>query len=97
MHCLCMLAVIHFVQFVLIKGTYTMCLRLETKQKLFSGRGLVSPELPRSHQNLEQIISPGTRWLTRWNKEVELLVKIVYFGLTTGRGDTLILTKSLPV
>jgi peroxin-10 len=28
----------------------------------------------------------GTRWLTRWNKEVDLLVKLVYYGFTTGRG-----------
>ncbi|KAF8887782.1 Pex12 amino terminal region-domain-containing protein [Infundibulicybe gibba] len=28
----------------------------------------------------------GTRWLTRWDREVELLVKVVYYGLTTGRG-----------
>ncbi|KAF7986236.1 hypothetical protein HWV62_38695 [Athelia sp. TMB] len=27
----------------------------------------------------------GTRWLTRWDKEVELLVKLGYYGLTTGR------------
>jgi hypothetical protein len=28
----------------------------------------------------------GTRWLTRWDKEVDLLVKLVYYGFTTGRG-----------
>ncbi|KAJ7596605.1 Pex12 amino terminal region-domain-containing protein, partial [Mycena floridula] len=27
----------------------------------------------------------GTRWLTRWDKETALLVKLVYYGLTTGR------------
>ncbi|KAG5735672.1 hypothetical protein E4T56_gene6400 [Termitomyces sp. T112] len=27
----------------------------------------------------------GTRWLTRWDKEVELLVKLAYYGITTGR------------
>ncbi|TDL28878.1 hypothetical protein BD410DRAFT_781435 [Rickenella mellea] len=27
----------------------------------------------------------GTRWLTRWDKEVELSAKLVYYGLTTGR------------
>jgi len=31
-------------------------------------------------------VVPGTRWLTRWDKEVELLVKLGYYGLTTGRG-----------
>ncbi|KAL0950612.1 hypothetical protein HGRIS_007403 [Hohenbuehelia grisea] len=27
----------------------------------------------------------GTRWLSRWDKEVDLLVKLLYYGLTTGR------------
>jgi hypothetical protein len=27
------------------------------------------------------------RRLTRWDKEVELLVKLGYYGLTTGRGE----------
>ncbi|KAF7306490.1 Peroxisome assembly protein PER8 [Mycena indigotica] len=27
----------------------------------------------------------GTRWLSRWEKEVNLLVKLVYYGLTTVR------------
>ncbi|KAF7319891.1 Peroxisome assembly protein PER8 [Mycena kentingensis (nom. inval.)] len=27
----------------------------------------------------------GTRWLNRWDKEVDLLVKLVYYGLTTAR------------
>ncbi|KIM84644.1 hypothetical protein PILCRDRAFT_67658 [Piloderma croceum F 1598] len=27
----------------------------------------------------------GTRWLTQWDKEIELLVKLGYYGLTTGR------------
>ncbi|KAI0733969.1 Pex12 amino terminal region-domain-containing protein [Fomitopsis betulina] len=28
----------------------------------------------------------GTRWLSRWDKEVELCIKLLYFGLTVGRG-----------
>ena len=28
----------------------------------------------------------GTRWLTRFDKEVELFVRLVYEALTTGRG-----------
>lgn len=28
----------------------------------------------------------GTRWLTRWDKEVELGVKLMYYGLSVGRG-----------
>ena len=28
----------------------------------------------------------GTRWLSRWDKEVELWTKLLYFGLTVGRG-----------
>jgi hypothetical protein len=28
----------------------------------------------------------GTRWLTRWSLEVELLAKLAYYGLTTLRG-----------
>ncbi|KAF9535766.1 peroxisome assembly protein per8 [Crepidotus variabilis] len=27
----------------------------------------------------------GTRWLSRWDKELDLLIKLCYFGLTTGR------------
>ena len=30
---------------------------------------------------------PGTRWLTRWEKEVDLIVKLAYYGLTTGLGQ----------
>ncbi|KXN87554.1 Peroxisome biogenesis factor 10, partial [Leucoagaricus sp. SymC.cos] len=29
----------------------------------------------------------GTRWLTRWDKEVDLLTKLLYFGITVGRGN----------
>lgn len=29
----------------------------------------------------------GTRWLSRWDKEIELAVKLVYWGLTIGRGE----------
>ena len=32
-------------------------------------------------------VVPGTRWLTRWDKEIELFVKLLYYGLTTGRGE----------
>ena len=28
----------------------------------------------------------GTRWLTRWDKELSLFVKLCYFGFTTGAG-----------
>ena len=31
--------------------------------------------------------SSGTRWLTRWEKEVDLIVKLAYYGLTTGLGQ----------
>ncbi|KAF9569811.1 hypothetical protein CPC08DRAFT_652886 [Agrocybe pediades] len=27
----------------------------------------------------------GTRWLTRWDKEIDLIIKLCYYGLTTGR------------
>ncbi|KAF9229692.1 hypothetical protein BS17DRAFT_744079 [Gyrodon lividus] len=27
----------------------------------------------------------GTRWLTRWDKEVDLVVKLLYYGLSVGR------------
>jgi len=29
----------------------------------------------------------GTRWLSRWDKELDLIVKLLYYGLTTGRGN----------
>ncbi|KAL9715996.1 peroxisome biogenesis factor 10 [Leucoagaricus gongylophorus] len=29
----------------------------------------------------------GTRWLTRWDREVDLLTKLVYYGITVGRGN----------
>lgn len=29
----------------------------------------------------------GTRWLTRWDREVDLLTKLVYYGITIGRGN----------
>lgn len=28
----------------------------------------------------------GTRWLTRWDKELNLFVKLCYYGFTTGAG-----------
>lgn len=28
----------------------------------------------------------GTRWLARWDKELDLFVKLCYYGLTTGTG-----------
>lgn len=31
-------------------------------------------------------MSIGTRWLLRWDKEVDLLSRLVYYGLTTGLG-----------
>ncbi|KAH6917129.1 peroxisome assembly protein per8 [Coprinopsis sp. MPI-PUGE-AT-0042] len=27
----------------------------------------------------------GTRWLQRWDKELDMVIKLVYYGLTTGR------------
>jgi hypothetical protein len=32
----------------------------------------------------------GTRWLARWDKELDLLVKLLYYCLTTGRGKCLL-------
>lgn len=32
-------------------------------------------------------VSLGTRWLSRWDRELDLLVKCCYYGLTTGRGS----------
>lgn len=29
---------------------------------------------------------PGTRWLLRWDKEIELFTKLAYLGLTTRYG-----------
>lgn len=29
----------------------------------------------------------GTRWLTRWDKEIDLCVNLLYYGLTIGRGE----------
>lgn len=29
----------------------------------------------------------GTRWLLRWDKEVDLVLKLLYYGLTIGRGS----------
>lgn len=29
----------------------------------------------------------GTRWLMRWDKEVELTMKLLYYGLTMGRAS----------
>ncbi|KAL6300245.1 peroxisome assembly protein per8 [Sparassis latifolia] len=29
----------------------------------------------------------GTRWLTRWDKEIDLLVRLLYYGLTIGRAS----------
>jgi hypothetical protein len=37
----------------------------------------------------------GTRWLTRWDKEVELAVKLIYYGLSVGRGGRHILCETL--
>lgn len=28
----------------------------------------------------------GTRWLSKWDKEIGLFVKLLYYGLTIGRG-----------
>lgn len=28
----------------------------------------------------------GTRWLSKWSKELDLLVKTLYYGLTVGHG-----------
>ena len=36
-----------------------------------------------------KLIIEGTRWLSRWDKELDLLVKLCYFSLTTGRGPIL--------
>jgi peroxin-10 len=32
----------------------------------------------------------GARWLAKWNKEAELVVKLVYHGMTTGRGACIV-------
>ena len=33
------------------------------------------------------ILLLGTRWLLRWDKEVDLALKLLYYGLTIGRGS----------
>ena len=33
-------------------------------------------------------LDTGTRWLTRWDKELDLLVKLAYHGVTSGRGSS---------
>ena len=54
----------------------------------------MSNQSPESSLNLSHIYTidgrppcvAGTRWLTRFDKEVELSVRLVYHALTTGRG-----------
>lgn len=46
----------------------------------------VSLLLSRSSYKYKYTLYIGTRWLTRWDKEVELLAKLAYYGLTTLRG-----------
>lgn len=33
------------------------------------------------------LIRLGTRWLLRWDKEVDLVLKLLYYGVTIGRGS----------
>ena len=30
----------------------------------------------------------GTRWLSRWDKELDLIIRLSYYGITTGRGKS---------
>ena len=64
-----------------------ICSRSRTRQSPSSGPGLV--RLPTPSRPAQDLIerSPGTRWLTRWEKEVDLIVKLAYYGLTTGLGQ----------
>lgn len=64
-----------------------ICSLSRTIQSPSSGPGLVRlPTPPRPFLGLTDR-SPGTRWLTRWEKEVDLIVKLAYYGLTTGLGQ----------
>lgn len=64
-----------------------ICSRSRTRQSPSSGPGLVRLSTP-SHPTPALIeYLPGTRWLTRWEKEVDLMVKLAYYGLTTGLGQ----------
>jgi len=38
-------------------------------------------------EQIESVLRPwlGTRWLSRWDKEMDLAVRVAYFGFTTGR------------
>ena len=64
-----------------------ICFRSRTRRSPSSGPGLVRLSAP-SHPTSALIeYPPGTRWLTRWEKEVDLMVKLAYYGLTTGLGQ----------
>lgn len=64
-----------------------ICSLSRTIQSPSLGPGLVRLSTPsRSFRGLIDH-SPGTRWLTRWEKEVDLIVKLAYYGLTTGLGQ----------
>lgn len=39
----------------------------------------------------------GSRWLARWDKELDLLVKLLYFGLTSGRGKASLFALTISI
>jgi hypothetical protein len=61
-----------------------MSRRSRNRWKPFSGRGSVSePDFVFGIVDVN--VFTGTRWLTTRDKEVELLVRLLYLDLTTGR------------
>jgi peroxin-10 len=62
-------------------------LREQTDNILRSWFGEAHPHTPFPSLTYNRYsLRAGTRWLTRFDKEVELFVRLVYEALTTGRG-----------
>lgn len=63
-----------------------MCRHCASRQIMSFVHGSVTCHICSSDLPLADLYDIGTRWLTRWDKEVDLVTKLIYYGITVGRG-----------
>ncbi len=84
-YCTLSLGTQHTFQFVQTSVIYTMCRHCADRLRMSFVHGSVTRRVLLCI-SLIYLSGTGTRWLTRREKEIDLLTKLIYYGITIGQG-----------